>query len=95
MTLIFRYVFHGTVCENFWCFRRVKVKSVEEIQKCIGEIDPTIMDTPLKVNCSKVRWSKCGGAQSYIKKKCPCAHYIHCYARELNLLIQNAVSQHA
>lgn len=33
--------------------------------------------------------------QSYIKKKYPYLHYIHCCAHLLNLLIKIATSQHA
>lgn len=38
MVLTFSYDFNGTVCKSFWCYRRLKDKSAEEIQKCIEEI---------------------------------------------------------
>lgn len=45
--LIFRYVSDETIHEKFWCFRRVKNKTTEEIQKCIEEeIDAIINETP-------------------------------------------------
>ena len=80
-------------------FRRVKDKSAEGIQKCIeDEIYPIIMETPQKLIAqtyigANVMSGAPGGVKSFIKKKYPYAHYIHCYAQQLNLLIQNAASQ--
>ena len=33
------------------------------------------------------------GVQSIVKEACPNAHYVHCYAHQLNLVLQQATSQ--
>lgn len=101
LVLIFRYVYDGNVHENFWGFKRVKDKSAMGLQKCIEEeIDPLILETPQKLiaqtyDGANVMSGAVGGVQAYVKIKYPCAHYVHCYAHQLNLLMQKAASQHA
>lgn len=80
MVLIRRYIFHRTVPKNFWCFRRVKNNSTEEMQKCIKEeINPIIMKTLQKLiaqicNGANVMSGATGGVQNYIQNKYPYTH---------------------
>lgn len=100
LVLILRYVLNGEVHERFWKFIRPMGTKAEDLANVIfGELDNLeINKTPEKLiaqsfDGASVMSGKFGGVQSRIKQKYPSADFIHCYAHQLNLILEKAVSQ--
>nr|CAH7753429.1 unnamed protein product [Callosobruchus chinensis] len=101
MVLILRYFNEGSICEHFWGFIRIKDKTATGLKTCIeNEIDPLVLKTPQKLiaqtyDGANVMSGVNNGVQAQIKIKYPNAHFIHCYAHQLNLIMQKSASQDA
>nr|CAH7722414.1 unnamed protein product [Callosobruchus chinensis] len=101
MVLILRYFNEGSICEHFWGFIRIKDKTATGLKTCIeNEIDPLVLKTPQKLiaqtyDGANVMSGVNNGVQAQIKIKYPNAHFIHCYAHQLNLIMQKSASQNA
>ncbi|XP_050506305.1 zinc finger MYM-type protein 1-like [Diabrotica virgifera virgifera] len=99
MVLILRYFYEDSIYENFWGLLRVMDKTAAGLKTCIeNEIDPLILKTPQKLiaqtyDGANVMSGSTSGVQIQIKQKYPSAHFIHCYAHQLNLIMQKAASQ--
>lgn len=99
LTVILRYVLGSEIKERFWGFFEVHDRSArglaEIILQQLSEIG--VVKVPEKLICqtydgaSVMRGEK-GGVQCLIKKQYPNANYIHCYAHQGNLILQNATS---
>ena len=85
--------------ERFWGFFNPEGQNAGAISTCIlKEIDDIFKDKPHKIiaqtyDGASVMSGATGGVQSKIKNYYPNAHYIHCYAHQLNLLMERAASQ--
>nr|CAH7765290.1 unnamed protein product [Callosobruchus chinensis] len=96
MVLILRYFNEGSICEHFWGFIRIKDKTATGLKTCIeNEIDPLVLKTPQKLiaqtyDGANVMSGVNNGVQAQIKIKYPNAHFIHCYAHQLNLIMQKS-----
>nr|CAH7764651.1 unnamed protein product [Callosobruchus chinensis] len=101
MVLILRYFNEGSICEHFWGFIRIKDKTATGLKTCVeNEIDPLVLKTPKKLiaqtyDGANVMSGVNNGVQAQIKIKYPNAHFIHCYAHQLNLIMQKSASQNA
>nr|CAH7738482.1 unnamed protein product [Callosobruchus chinensis] len=101
LILILRYFNEGSICEHFWGFIRIKDKTATGLKTCIeNEIDPLVLKTPQKLiaqtyDGANVMSGVNNGVQAQIKIKYPNAHFIHCYAHQLNLIMQKSASQNA
>nr|CAH7745960.1 unnamed protein product [Callosobruchus chinensis] len=101
MVLILRYFNEGSICEHFWGFIRIKDKTATGLKTCIeNEIDPLVLKTHQKLiaqtyDGANVMSGVNNGVQAQIKIKYPHAHFIHCYAQKLNLIMQKSASQNA
>nr|CAH7759836.1 unnamed protein product [Callosobruchus chinensis] len=97
LVLICRYVYDGTVCEHFWCFKKVTDKTAEGLRRSIEEeLDFLITETPEKLIAQSYDGANgMSGVHQQLREKYPYAHYVHCYAHELNVIIEKAASQHA
>ncbi|CAH1961462.1 unnamed protein product [Acanthoscelides obtectus] len=99
MVMIFRYLHEGEIQERFWRFLSVTDKTAEGLAKCIEEeLGPLLKDSPHKLiaqtyDGANVMSGSSGGVQTKIKQKYQNAHFIHCYAHQLNLIMQRAASQ--
>lgn len=98
MVLIVRYVLEGTIYERFWKFIKPEGKTANDLAKSIfQELDILgISSEKLIAQCydgASVMSGKFGGVQMKIKEKYPNAHYVHCYAHQLNLILQRAASK--
>lgn len=99
MVIILRYFYEESIHEHFWGFITVKDKTATGLKMCIeNEIDPLIMKTPHKLiaqtyDGANVMSGATNGVQAQIKIKYPNAHFVHCYAHQLNLIMQKAASQ--
>nr|CAH7717694.1 unnamed protein product [Callosobruchus chinensis] len=98
MVLILRYFNERSICEHFWGFIRIKDKTATGLKTCIeNEIDPLVLKTPQKLiaqtyDGANVMSGVNNGVQAQIKIKYPNAHFIHCYAHQLNLIMQKSAS---
>nr|CAH7746384.1 unnamed protein product [Callosobruchus chinensis] len=101
MVLILRYFNEWSICEHFWGFIRIKDKTATGLKTCIeNEIDPLVLKTPQKLiaqtyDGANVMSGVNNCVQAQIKIKYPNAHFIYCYAHQLNLIMQKSASQNA
>lgn len=99
MVIVFRYLHEGSIVERFWCFLKILDKTATGLTNCIKtELDPLLKNTPDKLiaqayDGANVMSGKTGGVQSKIKESYKNAHFVHCYAHQLNLIMQKATSQ--
>ena len=99
LALVFRYEINGQPHERFWGFFKPTGQNADAISDCIlNEINPLFKDKADKViaqtfDGASVMSGATGGVQAKIKAHYPNAHFIHCYAHQLNLIMQRAASQ--
>ena len=99
--VVFRYIVSGKVVERFWSFCDMPQGDAETISSnvlnCLNSILPSSHDKQkLVAQCydgASVISGQHRGVQSIVKDAYPNAHYVHCYAHQLNLILQQAVSQ--
>lgn len=101
MIFIFRYVLDGIVHERFWKFVNPPGTTAQHLTDAILEELQLlkINEAPHKLiaqsyDGASVMSGKLGGVQTKIKETYPHANFIHCYAHQLNLILQKAASQH-
>lgn len=98
MVIVLRYLLGEEVVERFWGFFTPENQTADGLSKCI--LDQ--LNTVLEGNAEKliaqtfdgasVMKGKKGGVQAKIRLVYNNAHFIHCYAHQLNLIMQNAAS---
>lgn len=98
---IVRYVMNGNIHERFWKFIEPKGTTAQALSNEIfAELAfLKIHEKPDKLiaQCydgASVMSGNTAGVQTRIKTKYPSAHFVHCYAHQLNLVLQKAASQH-
>ncbi|XP_033611596.1 zinc finger MYM-type protein 1-like [Cryptotermes secundus] len=98
MVLVLRYVLNGEIIEHFWGSFIPENQTADGISKCIlkqlgiilqGNGQKLIAQTFDGANVMK---GKIAGVQAKIKAVYSNAHFIHCYAHQLNLIMRNAAS---
>ena len=99
MVVVFRYEVDGKLVERFWSFFNPPNLTAEalftillrELQSVIGNsLEKLIAQTyDGAANLSGSR----SGVQTRVKEQYPFAHFIHCYAHKLNLVVQKSCSQ--
>lgn len=100
MALILRYLIEGRIIERFWGFFEVPFdKSARSLASTIlGQLEEIGIDKcPEKLICqtydgASVMSGQKGGVQCLVKEKYPNANFIHCYAHQGNLILQNSTS---
>lgn len=96
-----RYLNKRNIYERFWTFLRVTDKTANGLTGYIeNELNTLILDLPTKsiaqtYDGANVMSGATGGVQAKIKQTYKYAHFIHCYANQLNLFMQKATSQNA
>ena len=98
---VFRYIVSGKVVERFWSFCSMPQGDANTISSqilaCLDIVLPRDDDkNKLIAQCydgAAVMSGRQRGVQTIVKEKYPNAHYVHCYAHQLNLILQQAVSQ--
>lgn len=100
MVFIIRYIFNGNVHERFLKFTDPSGTTSEILTNVIlKELEILeINKTPEKLiaqsyDGASAMSGRLGGVQTKIKEHYPEAHFIHCYAHQLNLIVQKAASQ--
>ena len=98
LVIVFRYTLDGEAIERFWNYVNIVKCDAESISTNIfNVIDPLLEETPNKLiaqsyDGAAVMSGQHSGVQVRIKEKYKFAHFIHCYAHQLNLIMAKAAS---
>lgn len=96
LAIVFRYICNDKVVERFWgYFIPEKCNSDEIASILLTELKIVLGDNTEKLigqtyDGANVMRGKKGGVNFKVKNHYPLAHYVHCYAHQLNLILQNA-----
>ena len=98
--VVFRYLVSNRVVERFWSFAELDGGNAdfisERILSCVSDVLPfPADDSKLIAQCydgASVMSGVHGGVQKKVKDLYMHAHFVHCYAHQLSLIVQNAVS---
>nr|CAI5833553.1 unnamed protein product [Callosobruchus analis] len=99
MVVIFRYIKNGHPVERFWTYLEPQNLNAESLTADILRIlDPILENSKDKLiaqsyDGAAVMSGRNTGVQAQIKEKYNFAHFVHCYAHQLNLIMSQAVSQ--
>lgn len=99
--VVFRYVLKGRVFERFWSFCSIAEANAqnlsENIISCLEHVLPNNDDDhKLVAQCydgASVMRGDQRGVKTIVQNKYQNAYYVHCYAHQLNLVLQQAVSR--
>ena len=99
--VVFGYIVSGQVVERFWSFSSMQqgdaITISDNMLACLSTVLPKDEDkTNLIPQCydgASVMNGRERGVQTIMKQTYPNAHYVHCYAHQLNLVLQQGVSQ--
>lgn len=101
MVIVLRYELDGKPVERFWGFFNPHSLTAEDISKVLlEELQTLIGDCPHKLiaqtydGAAALSGAK-SGVQVRIKEVYSHAHFIHCYAHQLNLILEKAASQNS
>ncbi|XP_049956318.1 zinc finger MYM-type protein 1-like isoform X1 [Schistocerca serialis cubense] len=98
LVIVYRYELNGSVVERFWGFFNPDTQDAETLFKVIkSELQKHADGKKEKViaQCydgAAVMSGGINGVQARIKQMYPRAYYIHCYAHQLNPVLQKAAS---
>ncbi|KRT79045.1 hypothetical protein AMK59_8166, partial [Oryctes borbonicus] len=100
MIFIIRYVLSGVVYERFLKFVDPPGAKMEQLTNAIfQELEILEINKKpekligLSFDAASTMSGRLGGLQKKIKEHYPIANFIHCYAHELNMIVQKAASQ--
>lgn len=97
--IVFRYIKDGKPVERFWGFFTSPQQTADALSSLIlTELEPLVGKNADKLiaqsyDGAAVMSGRQGGVQAKIKEKYPLAHFVHCYAHKLNLIMTQAASQ--
>lgn len=96
LVIVFRYLKGPTVVESFWgYFKMIHVDAKSLANVILGELNAVLEGDTEKLiaqtydGANVMRGSK-NGVRTQILDKYPNAHFVHCYAHQLNLIMKNA-----
>lgn len=98
MAVVLRYSRNGEPQERFWTYLIPKNLDAESLTtEILSVLDPIICNSPEKLiaqsyDGAAVMSGRLNGVQARIKEKYPFAHFVHCYAHQLNLIMSKAAS---
>ena len=101
MVIVLRYVLCGKPVERFWGFFNPLSTTGENLSDVLfKELKPLIGDCPQKLIAQTYDGASAlsgihKGVQTRIKEVYNNAHFIHCYAHQLNLILEKATSQNS
>jgi hypothetical protein len=104
MVVIIRYVSnndHMQICERFWSFTRPVGYTAEELANSLStELKQMLYPSEnfkliaQSYDGASVMSGKNNGVQAILRKTYPFAYYIHCYAHQFNLIMEQAAQCH-
>ena len=98
--VVLRYLVKGTLVERFWSFAELDGGDAQTIAERVIDCLKTVLPLPgddkkLIAQCydgAAVMSGANGGVHIKVRECYENAHYLHCYAHQLNLIVQHAVS---
>ena len=99
LVLVLRYILPcGKPVERFWGFISPPEHDAKSLAGCLKETLSSVVECPDKVisqsyDGANVMSGRHAGVQAILKQHFQYAHYIHCYAHVLNLILAQATSQ--
>ncbi|KAL4098036.1 hypothetical protein QTP88_022708 [Uroleucon formosanum] len=96
MSIVFRYLLtDGSPVERFWGFFNPTGHDAKCLSECIkSTLQDVLIDKNKLITQSydgaNVMSGHISGVQTFIKSEYPNAHYVHCYAHQLNLIMKAA-----
>ncbi len=101
IVVVFRYVLKGRVFERFWSFSSISEANAQNLSgniiSCLEHVLPNSDDDhKLVAQCydgASVMRGDQRGVKTIVQNKYQNAYYVHCYAHQLNLVLQQAVSR--
>nr|CAI5864570.1 unnamed protein product [Callosobruchus analis] len=99
MVVVFRYIKNGDPVERFWTYLEPQNLTAESLTADILRIlDPILENSKDKLiaqsyDGATVMSGRNTGVQARIKEKYNFAHFVYCYAHQLNLIMSQAASQ--
>jgi len=99
LSIIFRYLLSdGTPVERFWGFFNPTGHDAKSLSECIIFNLEKVLESPDMLICqsydgANVMSGRLNGVQKIINNSYKNAHFIHCYAHQLNLILIQATSQ--
>ncbi|XP_054289677.1 zinc finger MYM-type protein 1-like [Macrosteles quadrilineatus] len=100
LVFVIRYELNGTIHERFITFIRPKGHDAESVSETIFEVleQLNLDKTPDKViaqsyDGASVMSGQHTGVQARVKSKYKNANFVHCYAHQLNLIIERSATQ--
>lgn len=98
--LVLRYVQDGLVRERFYGFTKLNECNSDAIAEVIlSQLEPVFPDEASKTKViaqsydgASVMRGRVSGVQVKVREHYPNAHFVHCYAHQLNLIMKQAVS---
>ena len=99
--VVFRYIMSGKVVERLWSFCDLPQGNAETISinviSCLNSSLPGVHDKQKRVahcyDSASVMSGQHRCGQSIVKEAYSNAHYVHCYAHQRTLVLQQATSQ--
>ena len=94
LVIILRYLCNGEIKERFLGFHKAKVKTAVAITDLLQEqIEPYNLKEKLisqTYDGASTMSGRRGGVQAKMREQYPYAHFVHCYAHQLNLIMEQA-----
>ena len=97
VVVIIRYTLEGEVKERFICFEETKEKDANTLTKILTNIlsrynvkDKLVAQT---YDGAATMKGRINGVQAQVRQEYPHAHFTHCYAHQLNLIMQQACAK--
>lgn len=99
MVVIFRYIQNGDPVERFWTYLEPQNLNTESLTADIlSVLNPILENSKDKLiaqsyDGAAVMSGRNTGVQARVKEKYNFAHFVHCYAHQLNLIMSKAASK--
>lgn len=98
LVIVFRYIFEGVIKEQFWGFFKLESTTAEgistvllrELKSILGN-SKTIVIGQAYDGAAVMRGEK-NGVNVKLRSVYPHAHFIHCYAHQLNLILKSSAT---
>ncbi|XP_072384441.1 zinc finger MYM-type protein 1-like [Diabrotica undecimpunctata] len=101
MVVVFRYCRNGAPVERFWTYLVPSKLNADTLSKNIFSVLDPILENSNNTLIAQsydgeaVMCGQHAGVQARIKEKYPFAHFVHCYAHQLNLIMSKACSENS
>lgn len=98
MVIVLRYIVNGSINERFISFEEAKEKTANALTAIILNTLSKHSNLKNKViaqtyDGAATMSGRVNGVQTQVKKEYPNAHFVHCYAHQLNLVMEQACSK--